>query len=392
VGSQQTPPRVPDGRSPLWRAQNVFRVITFLYAAVWFAFEVHGYVRPALGWTVITLMAAWTAFTIWRYRYRHGRTNRLVLIDQIVITILFLSNKFILAPEQLTHDVPSVVSVWETSMPLAAAVQWGMIGGGVSGLLAALYNLELRAFPPDSNLLTNMVLLVGAGLLVGLAADTARTSTERLARALRAESATAERERLARSIHDNVLQVLARVRRRGNELGGEAAELARLAGEQEIALRSLVAAPPESSENGDIDLAARLRVLRTASVDVSVPATNVLLPEPVASDLFAFVREALENVDRHAGPAAHAWVLLEDLGSEVVISVRDNGKGIADGRLAEAASEGRMGVAQSIRGRISSLGGNIALDTAPGEGTEWEVRVPRPSSAGETERRKGVTR
>jgi signal transduction histidine kinase len=392
VGSPQTPPRVPDGRSPLWRAQNVCRVITFLYAAIWFAVEVDGYVRPALGWTVITIMAAWTAFTIWRYRYRHGRTNRLVVIDQMVITILFLSNKFILSPEQLTHDVPSVVSVWETSMPLAAAVQWGMVGGGVSGLLAALYNLALRAFPPDSNLLTNMVLLVGAGLLVGLAADTARKSTERLARALRAESATAERERLARSIHDNVLQVLARVRRRGNELGGEANELARLAGEQEIALRSLVAAPPKSSENGDVDLAARLRVLRTASVDVSVPATNVLLPEPVASDLVAFVREALENVDRHAGPAAHAWVLLEDLGAEVVISVRDNGNGIADGRLAEAASEGRMGVAQSIRGRISSLGGNIALDTAPGEGTEWEVRVPRRSSAGETERRKGVTR
>ena len=51
--------------------------------------------------------------------------------------------------------------------------------------------------------------------------------------AAQVEAATRERERLARGIHDSVLQVLALVRRRGEELGGEAAELGRLAGEQE---------------------------------------------------------------------------------------------------------------------------------------------------------------
>jgi 1-acyl-sn-glycerol-3-phosphate acyltransferase len=52
--------------------------------------------------------------------------------------------------------------------------------------------------------------------------------------------ATRERERLARDIHDSVLQVLALVKRRGAGLDGEAGELARLAGEQEAALRTLV--------------------------------------------------------------------------------------------------------------------------------------------------------
>ena len=44
----------------------------------------------------------------------------------------------------------------------------------------------------------------------------------------------------ARDIHDSVLQVLAMVQRRGAEAGGAAAELGRLAGQQEAALRSLI--------------------------------------------------------------------------------------------------------------------------------------------------------
>jgi signal transduction histidine kinase len=61
-----------------------------------------------------------------------------------------------------------------------------------------------------------------------------------------------------------------------------------------------------------------------------------------------------------------------------VLSVRDDGVGIVPGRLAAAEAEGRMGVAQSIRGRVAELGGVAELDTAPGLGTEWEVRLPRP--------------
>ena len=41
-------------------------------------------------------------------------------------------------------------------------------------------------------------------------------------------------------MHDGVLQVLAYVRRRGNEIGGAATELADKAGEQEVALRVLI--------------------------------------------------------------------------------------------------------------------------------------------------------
>ncbi|MEO5662449.1 MAG: ATP-binding protein, partial [Nocardioides sp.] len=61
---------------------------------------------------------------------------------------------------------------------------------------------------------------------------------------------------------------------------------------------------------------------------------------------------------------------------EVVVSVRDDGPGIPAGRLESAVAEGRLGVSESIRGRISDLGGTATLDTGP-HGTEWELTIPR---------------
>jgi signal transduction histidine kinase len=174
-----------------------------------------------------------------------------------------------------------------------------------------------------------------------------------------------------------VLQVLARVRQRGADLDGEAAALARLAGEQEIALRTLVSTPQMSTQDGTADLAGRLRLLASGRTEVSVPATTVPLPAAVAGEVESVVREALTNVARHAGADARAWVLLEDLGDEVVVSVRDDGVGIEPRRLDDAEREGRMGIARSMRSRVADLGGTIDVETAPGAGVEWELRVPR---------------
>jgi signal transduction histidine kinase len=49
---------------------------------------------------------------------------------------------------------------------------------------------------------------------------------------------------------------------------------------------------------------------------------------------------------------------------------------MAPGRLDEAAADGRLGVAQSIRGRIRDLGGTTTIVSSPGLGTEVELRVP----------------
>lgn len=95
-------------------------------------------------------------------------------------------------------------------------------------------------------------------------------------------------------------------------------------------------------------------------------------------ELVAVVEACLSNVRHHVGRDAPAWVLVEDLGDRVLVSVRDNGPGIPEGRIEEAAGQGRLGVRESIAGRIRDLGGEASLSTGS-TGTEWEFDVPKGS-------------
>ncbi|MDP9407379.1 MAG: ATP-binding protein, partial [Actinomycetota bacterium] len=126
-----------------------------------------------------------------------------------------------------------------------------------------------------------------------------------------------------------------------------------------------------------VDVAALLAPNASTRVSLSAPATPVALPAHTARELAAAVAAALDNVARHAGPDARAWVLVEDEGDEVVVSVRDDGPGIPAGRLEAAAAAGRLGVAQSMCGRVRDLGGATTVVSPPGQGTEVEFRVPR---------------
>ena len=152
------------------------------------------------------------------------------------------------------------------------------------------------------------------------------------------------------------------------------------ASEQEVALRVLIS--EQSAASGDtggheVDLRPLLRTQARPSVSVSTPGEPVLVGRWVGSEIAAAVATALSNVELHAGPGAKAYVLVEDTGGEVVVSIRDDGVGIPDGRLDEAEAQGRMGVSRSIRGRIEALGGHAELFTEPDGGTEWEFKVPR---------------
>jgi len=126
-----------------------------------------------------------------------------------------------------------------------------------------------------------------------------------------------------------------------------------------------------------VDLASALaRLERPSSVSVATPGEEVLLPAATVAELMAVVAACLDNVARHVGEDAPAWVLLQALPDSVELSVRDEGPGIPAGRLEAAAAEGRLGVAESIRGRVADLGGTAELVTGS-FGTEWEISVPR---------------
>jgi signal transduction histidine kinase len=120
-----------------------------------------------------------------------------------------------------------------------------------------------------------------------------------------------------------------------------------------------------------------LAPLADPCVSVAQPGTAVLLPTNAATELAAAVGAALDNIRRHVGEQAQAWILVEDEPESVIVSVRDEGPGFDPARLAEAEREGRLGVSQSIRSRLRDLGGSAEIFSAAGQGTEVELRVPK---------------
>lgn len=364
----------------LWRALPVARLVLLGYAVAVNAVHADDYQRPGVAWTVLAVLTIWTLSAPWIYT---SRTRRPLLIG---VEFGLALGALLLTPvaqgSNLGTDVPSVPSFWLAAPVLAAAVQWEWRGGLAAGLCAGLADVAVDAGAnPDYEVgqatTANVFLLVVTGLVVGYAAGLLRLNAQARAEAVAARAAVAERERLARAVHDGVLQALAWVQRRGAELGGEAAELAAVAGEQEVALRGLIGGGAGARLPGDVaDVSAMLNLCASSQVSVATPGSAVPLPAHAATEVVAAVRAALDNTARHAG-RARAYVLLEDEGSEVVVSVGDDGPGIAEGRLDEAAGAGRMGVAHSIRSRLTALGGTATLRTGPGRGTEWELRVPR---------------
>lgn len=371
-------PAATDIMTPLWRGVVVLRVITAAFAVATITMHHGGYTRPGLGWVVLAVIVGWTVLSCLAYCDERTRSTQVVGTDLLVTLILMACSALVLSPDQLSETAqrtPLLTTLWASGPVVAAAVHAGGVSGTLVGLAVAVVNLLVRGVL-TVDLVRDTILLVGTGFVLGLVATAARRATEQLRRAAGIEAATAERERLARSVHDSVVQVLARVRARGGQLEGEAGELARLAGEQEIALRSLFLASPPGAA-GECDLAGALQQLAGLRVEVSVPAGVVALPAAEVDELVALAREALANTARHGGPEAMSWILVEDLGEEVALTIRDDGPGFDDRQLVHAEGEGRMGVSRSIRGRVAHLGGTVTLATGPGRGTEWEVRLPR---------------
>ncbi|MEV7080696.1 DUF5931 domain-containing protein [Streptomyces sp. NPDC093516] len=399
---------------PLWRALTAYRVLTLLYAVGLFATAYEEFVRPWVAVAYFAVLAAWTLATLPRVANAARCTKGFLAADLTVALTGILLTPVADAHERVQAGGPTLPSIWTAGAVLAFAIKGGWRWAAAASGLVAVANLIERGSPARDTV-HNVILVCIASVAIGYVVEVARASERTLARALEIEAATRERERLARDIHDSVLQVLAMVQRRGAVIGGEAAELGRMAGEQEVALRTLVSGGlvpvsrvsedaargalvravddgpdgHEPADDGPVDLRALLAPYAGARVSLAEPGAPVPLAPAAAREVAAAVGAALDNVRRHAGEQARAWILVEDEPDEVIVTVRDDGPGIPEGRLAQAEGEGRLGVALSIRGRLRDLGGSADLISVPGQGTEVELKVPKDvtDTRGKAERR-----
>ena len=373
-------------RLSLWRAAVGFRVV----AAALCLYRIFRwrelYAHPVAAWVggagIVAVTAAIGALGL------AGRAHAAwVVLTDLAITIGLTLLTFAAQTDYQRHGhMPTLTTVWAAGPVIEIGFVLGWVGGAVAAVVQFVISLVVRG-GSDGNTLANGALLLIVGVVAGYLLTRTRRAELELAAAVASASAAAERERLARSIHDGVLQVLGLVHRKGSAAGGEWAALGAEAATQESALRALITAQALPSAALSGGLAAALVALRSPSVTVSIAAHDVPVPAGPAREVMAIVQAALHNVEQHAGAGAHAWVLLEELGDRLCITVRDDGVGVTAEQLSAAVAQGRLGVARSIIGRAADLGGSATVRPGHDGGTEVEIIIP---IAGQQGRQQGA--
>jgi PAS domain S-box-containing protein len=102
-----------------------------------------------------------------------------------------------------------------------------------------------------------------------------------------------------------------------------------------------------------------------------LPDDAIDLTPDRSTALFRIFQEILTNVARHSG-ATEVEVILSCDSEGVLLTVRDNGRGVTESELTDFGSLGLLG----MRERAALLGGEVSISGKPGEGTEVVARIP----------------
>ncbi|RRD45749.1 sensor histidine kinase [Tessaracoccus sp. OH4464_COT-324] len=331
--------------------------------------------RPWIIWVACVVIIVWTLFVSERLINPEKRTLKYAAIDAAVTAMLVLATPLAVPAggAELT-----LAGYWAAAAPLYAAIFSSPMAGVVSSLVVSVGLFIVPSHVSWQRAGMSFIIILVAASMGILVRQFRNTLAEQEQQRMKA-AALAERERLSRIVHDGALQVLALVEREGPALGHVGVRLAALARESESQLRALLQDREVKIEtdSSHVDLAGALDKFASARVTVSTMAGEVLVPKSTVAEIEATLKEIFKNVERHAGAEAQVWVLLDqEVDDEAIIWVRDNGVGMDARAARQAAEEGRFGIRDSIIGRISAIGGSAILKSAPGAGTEWELRIP----------------
>jgi signal transduction histidine kinase len=203
--------------------------------------------------------------------------------------------------------------------------------------------------------------------------------------------AVQERQRLARDLHDSVSQAL-------YAIALDIATAQRIVGTDPARLEAVLRDAQGLAEAGLAEMRALLFELRPeflnqeglvaalqrqvaavrARYQLSITVNAEDEPEAVPAikeALYRVGQEALNNIAKHAGARA-VVITLEVSPGELALHVRDDGRGFDAGK----SFPGHLGL-RSMRERAASVGGFLQVSSAPGQGTEVTIRVPRRAKA-----------
>jgi signal transduction histidine kinase len=180
-----------------------------------------------------------------------------------------------------------------------------------------------------------------------------------------------ERSAVAARVHDSVLQTLALVQRHAED----PARVGSLARRQERELRRWLygsgVAGATTLVDALTDTAADVEELHRVRVELASAGDAPL--DSALEQVVLAAREAMTNAAKFSGaPEISVYAEAED--AEVAVFVRDRGVGF------DPAAVTKRGIAESIEGRLHQAGGTATVTSAPGSGTEVELRLPRSAA------------
>jgi signal transduction histidine kinase len=342
------------------------------------------------GLVVLPLLLAWTQNPMGAWRLIRTWEGAAAIAAVTALGVVAVSTE-----EPVTYMVfPALI--W-------AALRFGSPGATLSiaitaGVAIGVTANEVGPFftqPIDHRTLSTQLYIAVAALttlfLSAVVSERERSSRDLAeARKTEGERAVEERRRIARDLHDSVSQALfstvlhtrtaqkALVQEGGSPSGrvgrslGTIAELTRSVQSEMRALIFELRRDPV--HDGLVAALARhasaLRASDGPTIDIRGPEPRLALSQRVETQLFAIGREALANVVKHAGASA-AQVRVDVQDGEVVVEVRDNGRGFDPA----AGHPGHFGL-DSMRSRAAEIGGRLSIESAPGYGTVVSVRAP----------------
>jgi PAS domain S-box-containing protein len=202
-----------------------------------------------------------------------------------------------------------------------------------------------------------------------------------------------ERTRVAREIHDELGQACTalkmdlalagrKVTKRQTQIRAKINSAIQLVDNLIVSLRR-IASELRPSTLDDLGLNAALEwQAQEFESRTGVRCSVALPPEPLALDserstaIFRIFQESLTNVARHAD-ATHVEARLEKEGDQLILQVRDNGKGFDAEKAKGRRSLGLVGMQE----RALLLNGEVKIEGVPGAGTSMTLRIPLPPSS-----------
>lgn len=350
------------------------------------------YLNQPLSWILVSIL--WATTAAFTYTFWFGSASYIYLRIHAIYMFGLLAAWPLMIREVPIHDGTFYSFLWwafDTGW-VAAAISF-RLKWAISYYVVLITATQLMFYSPLGGshsvtqvvtdgiftILTNGSIAVIVLMLRNAANSTDKANAEAIQVAVlqaKAEAESKERRRLDALIHDSVLTAL--ISATNAKTSVEAQSAAELASS---ALDKLAKLEANSADGSPVFCGDLFDSIITAAkrLDPEIEArkdcqTHFAVNQEVSSALTEAILQGLQNSQIHAGLSAKRELILKASPGALKLVLKDDGRGFRYNRV----PKGRLGIKNSIIGRVQSVGGEVHIVSSPGQGAtvilEWSSK------------------